>query len=194
MIITADTLKSIAPSSKKTNYKLLPDLAHWMNEWFPHFEIDTPQEIRHILAQLAHESDSFNTLEEYASGKAYEGRKDLGNVQSGDGARFKGRGPIQNTGRSQYYQLGVILHKPEMFIDNPDLLETPQWGVWAAGVFWQTRHLNDIANMPDTATIWSKKLNRNLSPIEYISWRVNGGFNGLASRILFYDRAKQIIQ
>lgn len=194
MIITVDILKAIAPGSKKTNYKLLPDLARWMNEWFPHFEIDTPQELRHILAQLAHESDSFNTLEEYASGKAYEGRKDLGNINAGDGVKFKGRGAIQTTGRGNYYQLGLILHKPEMFIDNPELLEAPQWGVWSAGVYWQTRHLNDIANMPDTATIYVKKRNWNLSPIEYITWRVNGAQNGIDQRIKFYERAKKVIQ
>lgn len=78
MIITTDILKAIAPGSKKTNYKLLPDLAHWMNVWLPKYDIDTNAELCHFLSQTAHESDSFNTLEEYASGKAYEGRKDLG--------------------------------------------------------------------------------------------------------------------
>lgn len=194
MIITADILKEIAPASKKTNYKLLPDLAHWMNEWFPHFEIDTPQELRHILAQLAHESDSFNTLEEYASGEAYEGRKDLGNVFPGDGIKFKGRGPIQNTGRANYQRLGEKLHKPTFFIDNPELLETPQWGIWAAGVFWQDKGLNDFANMSDNHLIFVKRFNKYLSPIEYITYRINGGQNGLFERREFYARCQSIIK
>lgn len=194
MIITTDILKAIAPGSKKTNYKLLPDLAHWMNEWFPHFEIDSNGELRHILSQFAHESDSFNTLEEYASGKAYEGRLDLGNRIKGDGVKFKGRGPIQTTGRANYYHLGDKLHKPNMFIDNPELLETPQWGVWSSCIYWHDKGLNEIANMSDDSKIWSKKYQRNLSPIEYLTLKINGGQNGILERIKFYERAKQIIQ
>ena len=55
-----------------------------------------------FLAQLAHESGQLRYMEEIASGSAYEGRRDLGNTQPGDGVRFKGRGPIQLTGRSNY--------------------------------------------------------------------------------------------
>lgn len=67
----------------------------------------------YILATAHYESDRFKTLIEYASGKAYEGRKDLGNTQKGDGPRFKGRGYVQITGRRNYLdwskRLGVDL-------------------------------------------------------------------------------------
>lgn len=193
MIITFDQLIKIAPGCKKANHKRLMDIAHWMNEWFPEFGIDTAQEIRHFIAQCAHESDSFNALEEYASGKAYEGRKDLGNIHPGDGIKFKGHGLIQTTGYSNHRRLGEVLHKPDMFIDNPEQLTQPNWAVWSACVFWNDRDLNYFANMPDDAKIPSQKLKRDLSPLEYITWRVNGGFNGINQRKLFYERAKTII-
>lgn len=199
MIITADILKAIAPGSKKTNYKYLNGLSLWMNHWFPKFDIDTPQEIRHILAQLAHESDSFNAMEEYASGRAYEGRKDLGNIKAGDGVKFKGRGPLQVTGRRNYSLMGVKAGAPLKFIDNPQLLATAEWGVWSACIFWTERGLLDVSNMADTARIPLKIKDDHgyyivmLEPIVYISRRVNGGVNGLGDRIKFYERAKSII-
>lgn len=198
--ITAGILKAIAPGSKRTNYKNLAGLALWMNHWFPEFEIDTKSEICHILAQLAHESDSFNAMEEYASGKAYEGRKDLGNVKIGDGIKFKGRGPLQVTGRRNYSLMGVKAGAPLKFIDNPQLLATPEWGVWSACIFWTERGLLTISNMADTDKIPYKRKNEDggfeiiyIPPIEYISRRVNGGINGLSERIKFYERSKQII-
>lgn len=73
----------------------------------------------YILATAYHESDRFRTMEEYASGVAYEGRATLGNTQPGDGVRFKGRGFVQITGRRNYTdwanRLGVDL------VNNPAL-------------------------------------------------------------------------
>lgn len=56
----------------------------------------------YVLGTAFHEADRFKTMEEYASGAAYEGRDDLGNVVKGDGVRFKGRGFVQLTGRANY--------------------------------------------------------------------------------------------
>lgn len=200
MDITIDLLKKIAPGSKKTNFKYLPGLALWMTKWFPEFDIDTRGELCHILAQLAHESDSFNAMEEYASGQAYEGRADLGNTFKGDGIKFKGRGPLQVTGRKMYSLMGVRAGAPRKFIIDPSLLATPEWGVWSACIFWTDRGLLSISNMEDHKRIpYKRRLDGGLkeiimvSPVEYISRIVNGGINGLKERIAFYERAKTII-
>lgn len=198
MEITVDILKEIAPGGKQTEFKLFPDLAKWMNHWFPLFEIDSVGELRHILSQFAHESNSFNTMEEYASGKAYENRLDLGNSHPGDGVRYKGRGPLQTTGLINYRALDIkapeYIEEKVSFVAHPEMLALPEYGVWSSCLFWESRGLNTVANMSDDSVIWSKKLQRNLHPIQYITWRINGGFTNLAERIKFYERAKEIIQ
>ena len=195
MTMTVDILKAIAPWSKKTNYKHLPGLALWMDFYFKAFEIDTSAEYCHFICQAAHETDSFNSLEEYASGKAYEGRKDLGNTVEGYGVKYKGRGIYMTTGYVNYNRLTARC--PDEydvdFVKNPELLNMPQWATWSACIYWQDKDFNTIANLPDTERIWSKKLQRNLSPLEYITLRINGGFNGYSDRVKFYERAKNII-
>lgn len=80
-------------------------------------------QIAYILATTVHESGAGAHMEEFASGSAYEGRRDLGNTQSGDGVRFKGRGYVQITGRNNYTnwskKLGLDL------VGNPKLAENP---------------------------------------------------------------------
>jgi putative chitinase len=174
---------------------LMPSLAEWLNRTCPLYEIDTPQEYSHLLAQACHETDHFKTLREYASGRAYEGRLDLGNTRSGDGVRFKGRGIFQTTGRANYLQLGIKKGHRDLFINNPELLEQPEYAVWSACEFWQTRVLNDVANHADTDVL-KKKYKGNIidvTPVEYISITINGGFNGMEDRKKYYAIAQQIL-
>jgi len=189
--LTARHLASMAGRSTP----LLADLAHWMNQLCPQYEIDTPQEFCHFLAQACHETDHFVTLREYASGRAYEGRADLGNTQPGDGVRFKGRGIFQTTGRANYMQLGIKNGHRDFFLNNPELLEQPEYAVWSACEYWRTRGLNDIANHADSDVLKKKYRGKiiDVSPVEYISLAINGGYNGMDERKKFYAKAQQVL-
>ena len=146
------------------------------------YEINTPLRICHFIAQIAHESDGFNTNEEYASGEDYEGRTDLGNTQAGDGVRFKGRSFIQVTGRANYQALNNYLqgHFPEYagidLINNPTLLGSDELAPIGAGWFWSTRNLNSYADADDFTSI---------------THIINGGENGWDDRLAYLTKAKQ---
>lgn len=127
--------------------------------------LDNRLRLCHFLAQLGHESDGFKAMEEYASGANYEGRKDLGNTQTGDGRRYKGRGPIQITGRSNYRTygraIGINIEK------YPELASNPCIGMQLSLEYWEAKGLNALADADNTLLI---------------TRRINGGTNGLTDR------------
>ena len=129
-----------------------------------------------FLAQLAHESAQLQFMEELASGAEYEGRRDLGNTQPGDGVRFKGRGPIQLTGRNNYRAAGRFLGID--LLANPRRAADPDVGFRVAGWFWTTRGLNDLADRRQ---------------FDAITRRINGGLNGKAERDRYYALALRVL-
>lgn len=146
--------------------------------------IDTPLRMAAFLAQLAHESGELQFMEEIwgptAAQKRYEPPGDLarrlGNTQPGDGRRFKGRGPIQITGRANYKTFGDLMGLD--LVGNPDQAATPEVGFAIAGLFWERKGLNALADAGDFTEI---------------TRRINGGQNGAAERERFYGVAKQVL-
>lgn len=86
--------------------------------------VQSKPELAYMLATANHESGSGLRMLEIASGRAYEGRRGLGNTQPGDGPRFRGRGYVQITGRRNYTdwsrRLGIDL------VNHPELAEQPE--------------------------------------------------------------------
>ena len=141
------------------------------------YGITSALRIAHFIAQLAHESGAFRYAEELADGSAYEGRRDLGNSEPGDGPRYKGRGLIQLTGRANYAAYskaaGVdYLAKPQRLASDPFV------AVDVACWFWHSRDLNKLADVDD---------------VRGITRRINGGFNGIDERIDYLLRGKAVL-
>lgn len=171
-MLTIDELITIMPHSVKR----APIFIDLINDTLEEFEIDTPFRAAMWLAQIAHESGELLYTVELASGANYEGRRDLGNVNMGDGIRYKGRGLIQLTGRANYRECGEQLEQP--YEDEPTLLQEPEHATRSAGWFWYTRDLNPAADVQDIVTV---------------TQRINGGQRGILMRREFYERALQVL-
>lgn len=141
------------------------------------FEINTPKRVASFLAQLGHESNDLKWMQEVwgptDAQKGYEGRLDLGNTAPGDGRRYRGRGPIQLTGKSNYRAASLALHVD--ILNDPDKAATPEIGFRTAGWYWKTHLLNELADA-DKFIEMTK--------------RINGGTNGLENRQARWIRIK----
>lgn len=146
--------------------------------------ITTPLRMAAFLAQLAHESCELQYMEEIwrptAAQNRYEPPSDLarrlGNTQPGDGYRFRGRGPIQITGRANYKTFGDLMGLN--LLGHPDLAATPEVGFAIAGLYWERNGLNELADVGNFTEI---------------TQRINGGQTGATERERFYARAKQVL-
>jgi len=168
--LAAEVLSAVAPGlDVETAAAYAPALARAMAE----ASITTPARAAAFLAQIAFESDWFRALEEYASGSRYEDRADLGNVQVGDGVRYKGRGFIQVTGRRNYQLAGAALGLP--LEDQPELASDPEVAARVAAWYWTSHNLNAKADAGDFVGI---------------TRAINGGTNGLDQRTRAWERAK----
>jgi putative chitinase len=170
--ITNQALNNLAPrlpSDKVDLYAPLLDAA--MSE----FEINTPTRMAMFLAQLSHESDNFRIFKELGTVKTfhhYDNRRALGNIYPGDGYRFRGRGPLQITGRINYRNVGDALGMD--LESNPELLEDPSIAFRASAWWWKKHGLNE-------------KIDEFPNDVRRATKIINGGYKHLSNRVRKYN-------
>ena len=142
------------------------------------------EELALFMGTLAHESGNFSATLEKGSGAKYENNKNLGNTQPGDGERFKGRGWIQLTGRSNYAHYGKLTGLD--LLNHPELAEIPENANKLAVAYWQDRVIPMIRQKRAKFDVLS------------VARAVNGWFedrmpNGMEDRILKTNQWRQIL-
>jgi putative chitinase len=180
--LTAEVLWNIAGRPARMPLARYAELLPVFVQMLHDMHADTIDRRAMVIAQLFHEAGALYYKREIASGEAYEGRRDLGNTEPGDGARFRGRGWIQLTGRAHAAGFSRWMFSrdraptPTFFVDHPEQMETDDNAAQVAVYYWTVSRpqLNDLADA------------RNL---EGATRAINGGLNGLADRRMFYDRA-----
>lgn len=172
---------------------------------FARFEINTPERQAAFIGQCAHESANFKTLQEnlnYSAkglnatwpsrfpseaeaqpyhrqpekiaNKVYSGR--MGNLDEGDGWKYRGRGLIQLTGKDNYRLASDALAVD--FIADPDLVLTKEYAALTAAWYWNKRGLNKEADAKDFTGMTKK---------------INGGVIGLADRVAHINTALGVL-
>jgi putative chitinase len=116
---------------------------------------------------------------EKIANRVYANRMGNGDENSGDGFKFRGRGLIQLTGRSNYTQCSRDLFGDDCLVDDPDLLLNPEWAILSACWFWHKNKLNDICDKGD---------------VILLSKRINGGTIGLADRIHHWNLCIELFE
>ena len=151
------------------------------------FEINTPLRQAAFLAQVGEESGGLHWCVELwgptDSQRRYEMRYDLGNVATGDGFKFRGRGLLQTTGRSNYEKTGAALGMD--LITFPELLGEPGAACRSAGWFWLTHGCNELADDGEFEKI-SKTINCGNPDSPHTP-------NGYPQRLALYNAAQQAL-
>jgi putative chitinase len=184
--ITAQQLRAAA--NGPVNVANLNSVLKAMDQYGSIFGLDLPHRAVQYYAQIMHESGDFRFDREIwgptPAQKRYDTRADLGNTPAadGDGKLYAGRTAVQITGKANYQEFydwcdGNNLSPPD-FVAKPDLVNTDPWEGLAPLWYWDTRHLNRLADQGD---------------IETITKKINGGINGLADRIGHYARLALVV-
>lgn len=167
-------ISAVAPNGKP---EIIAGLAAEMPWCIAKASLTSRLRLAHFLGQLAHESDGMRTTVEYASGRAYDWRRDLGNTRPGDGPRFRGRGLIQVTGRANYAAMSKKLVVD--MLTHPELAAQFPFAARTAALFWEMCDINRHADNDDVGGVTRV---------------INGGSNGINDRRVRTRRAWQALR
>lgn len=134
------------------------------------------------------EAQQYARKPEAIANVVYANRLGNGDTKSGDGWKYRGRGLIQITGKSNYNEASQKMYALPLgvdFVDEPELLATPEYAAQSAAWWWENAGLNAIADGLGGAN--------DIEVFKQITKRVNGGYNGLDDRLAIYERAKTVI-
>lgn len=202
-MITKEQLRRAIPDAKDSS---IEEYHEPLLAAMEHYSINTKNRIAAFLANLAHESAAFNTTEENLNYSAkrllqvwpkhfrgrntalyhqqpqkianlvYANRMGNGDKASGDGWKYRGRGLIQLTGKDNYQMFSDAIDAD--IVSNPDWILTPEGATISAGWFWNSRKLNQLADVED---------------LKEITRRINGGYHGHAERVRRYRHIKKVL-
>lgn len=113
----------------------------------------------------------------------YSDRLGNGPIESGDGWQFRGRGPIQVTGRANYQAFADAAMEPQIML-VPDALLTKTIGAMAATWFWSKNQLSFLAIDKPGDDI--------AEDFRTITRRINGGLQGQDARARYWRKARQV--
>jgi len=188
--ITFDQLKQIVPDIPKNGDVFVP----YLNKVITEFEINTPKRLAAFIAQIAHESGGFRHMREIASGATYDtGRKakQLGNTPQadGDGQFYKGRSPMQITGKANYKACSLFLFGDERLLKTPELLELPEFAIRASAWYFVIIKGNSLMDLPDSWRSATKKY----SPFQYLTYRINTALLHYDRRLAYFKKGLQAL-
>ena len=171
-----------APVGGLISHQTLEDLTGYRKELFTQLEVDDFNRLlretgfdkdldatRMLVANILHETANLKYMKEIASGWAYEGRSDLGNVHPGDGPRYKGAGVLQLTGRYNYSRLSKALNDPQVMEGVEYVSRT--YPFMSASTWIHENRLLEVAQTQG---------------FDAVCRRINGGWNGYKDRLAKY--------
>lgn len=175
-MVTAAQIKIIAGNRSAKHAEAL---ANVVDKYEPHVQAQILAQVMHETGGLVYDREVWGPTK---AQQGYEGRKDLGNSQKGDGSKYRGYGLIQVTGRGNttafYNWCKKSGMNPPDFVADPSQMAADPWAAWTVVWYWEAKGLTKYADVGD---------------IEMITRRVNGGLNGYEDRLRYYDRAALVL-